>query len=255
LASIPDQFSDFAPYFPKYVDVFGVGVFATEGVPDNKLLHAAHVMAQYLDNDEDGAVDNQLVLDTMLNQQGNGSALVIFATEAEIESTGVFESDLPWKYGLQDLYATETHPEGSSAQGGFDATLEEVLHLVTGKGYSPAYYDVFGEAPGTYIGDAMDLARGGQFMSIPTSYPEGAWYHYDDNTCDYGCMVTEYFYWALTSLLGAQDYPGRCEAIAGEWEPCTPALVESMDPAIHALLTDPQYKLPTVIPDGSYGGE
>ena len=255
VSAIPDEHADFAPYFSKYVNVFGVVIVGTSGVPDNKVLHAAHVMAQYLDNNEDGVVDNPLVLETMLNQKSKGSAMVMFATESEIESSGVFESNLMSKYGLQDLYGTETHPGGSSAQGGFDATLEEVLHLVTGKGYSPAYPTVFGEFPGTTIGDAMDLARGGQFMSIPSTYPEGAWYHYDDQTCDYGCMVTEYFYWALTSLLGAQDYPGRCEDIAVEWEPCTPALVESMDPAIYGLLTDTQYKLPTVIPDGSYGGQ
>ena len=140
-------------------------------------------------------------------------------------------------------------------QTGFDATLEEVLHLVTSKGYSEVYPSVFGEYPGSQIGDAMDLARGGQFDAVPASYPAGAWYHYDDWTCDYPCQVTEYFYWALTSILGAQSYPGRCEQILVEWEPCTKELVQQMDPAIYSLLTNPEYKLPTVIPDGTYGSD
>jgi hypothetical protein len=98
----------------------------------------------------------------------------------------------------------------------------------------------------------MDLARGGHFESIPSSYPEEAWYHYDDRTCDYECMMVEYFYWGLTSMMGAQNYDGRCEEIAREWEACTPELVQSMDPALHSLLTDPAHKLPSILPDSTY---
>ena len=65
-------------------------------------------------------------------------------------------------------------------------------------------------------------------------------------------MVTEYFYWALTSILGAQSYPGRAEEISNEWEAPTRNLVESKDPDVFALLTNPVYKLPSVLPDGVY---
>ena len=40
--------------FSKYIDVFGVGIAATDSVSDSKVRHAAIVMAEYLDNDEDG---------------------------------------------------------------------------------------------------------------------------------------------------------------------------------------------------------
>ncbi len=239
-------------YFSKYIGVFGVHIVATAKVSDKKVLHAAHVLAQYLDNDEDGVVDNPLVVQTMVKQAG-GSVLVMFANGDELDNSGVFESGLEEKFAIQDLQGEETHPEGSRAGNGFDATLEEVLHLVTGKGYSVAYPDVFGEKVGSQIGDAMDKARGGQFISTPASYPSSAWYHYGDDTCDYGCQVTEYFYWSLTSLLGAQGYPGRCAEIANEWQPCTKEKLQNTDPAIYKLLTDPTYKLPSQIPDGSYG--
>ena len=240
-------------FFSKYISVFGVHIVATAKVPDKKVLHAAHVLAQYLDNNEDGVVDNPLVVKTM-TQQAGGSVLVMFANSAELENSGVFDSDIGEKFAVQDLQGEETHPGGSSGMGGFDATLEEVLHLVTAKGHSIAYPKVFGEKVGSQIGDAMDKARGGQFQSVPSSYPSAAWYHYDDQTCDYRCQVTEYFYWALTSLLGAQSYPGRCAEIAHEWEPCTKDKLHKTDPAIYKLLTDPTYKLPTQTPDGSYGG-
>jgi len=51
----------------------------------------------------------------------------------------------------------------------------------------------------------MDIARGGHFKKIPHKYPEIAWYTYDDRTCKYDCMATEYIYWELPSMLGAQE--------------------------------------------------
>ena len=114
---------------------------------------------------------------------------------------------------------------------------------------------MWGEDVRTAVGNAMDVARGGRFLEIPDSYPESAWYHYDDETCDYGCQIVEYTYWAFTSILGAQDYEGRLAKIEHEWELNTRELVETRDPAIYALLTDPIYKLPTRLPDGKYDGQ
>ena len=98
----------------------------------------------------------------------------------------------------------------------------------------------------------MDRARGGRFDEVPKKYPEGAWYSYDDETCDYDCQNSEYIYWALTSILGAQDYPGRLEQIGREWKLNTREKVRKKDPAVYSILTHPKYRLPTVLPDGKY---
>ena len=255
IGAIPSgEYSAFSQYFSKHVSVFGVHVFASSNTPDDKVLHAAHVLAQYLDNDEDGVVDDAALLEEMTERPG-GASLIMFADEAEIESSGVFDSESLDSFRMQDLYGEETHPEGSSANGGFDATLEEVWHLISSKGHSGLHPDVLGEEQGSALAEAMDLARGGHFVDIPQSYPDTAWYHYDDPTCEYQCQVTEYFYWALTSLLGAQDYPGRCDEIAVEWELCSREQVQSGDVAAFELLTDATYRLPTVLPDGSYQSE
>jgi hypothetical protein len=174
-------------------------------------------------------------------------------TENDFENLNPEKLLFPEYEASQLLFDEETRPEGSSASQGFDATLEEVLHLVTALGYAPAHPETFGEQPGSVLADCMDLARGGQFTSIPNPYPAEAWYHYDDFTCDYRCMVTEYFYWALTSLLGAQNYSGRPQQIAVEWELPTPELLQSGDPCVYGLLTHPDFKVPSVLPDGSYG--
>ena len=104
-----------------------------------------------------------------------------------------------------------------------DKLSEEILHPITHYGYANAYPEVFGTRPGSILAKCMDAARGEYFEQVPqggpkSGYPAEAWYHYTDETCDYGCMVTEYIYWALTSILGTQDFPGRHEVLEVEWE-------------------------------------
>ena len=232
--------------FNKYnrkVVVFGIDIYAAPKVEDEKLLHAANVMAQYLDNDEDGTIDNQLVLDKMIE---NKAFLFLWKKKKDKKYS------MPNGREGQDLGNDETHPGfvSSGKTGTFDATLEEVLHLITHVGYANAYPEIFGEKKGTVISNAMDLARGGQFDKPPKPYPTGAWYTYTDKTCDYSCMVTEYYYWALTSLLGAQE--NRLSEIEQEWGPNTKNKVSDQDIKIYELLTNSIYKCPTILPDGTY---
>ena len=229
--------------FTKKVEVFGVKIFAVPTVADANLLHAANLMAQYLDNDEDGSPDNQAVVDEMV---ANNAFMVMWKNENDLNI------DPPSAWEGQDLGNDETHPSfvENGKIGTYDAALEEVLHLITHVGYAGVYPSVFGEQIGSELADAMDIARGGQFTSIPNPYPTGAWYTYDDTTCDYSCMVTEYMYWSLTSILGAQE--NRLNEIDQEWKLNTKDKVDMQDPAVYQLLTDPQYKFPTVLPDGTY---
>ncbi len=240
-----------AKMFPKEVDVFGVKVLATAATDSDKVLHAASLMAEYLDNDEDGTPDNEIVIESM---RSHHATLLMTPTEAGFERMiRKLDRDVPEvrRMIFQSLYGSETHPNGA-ANGVFDVAYEEVLHLVTHAGYSRAYPDAFGEHPGTLLTDAMDVARGGHFKSVPRRYPKDAWYTYYDDTCEYRCQAAEYLYWGITSLLGAQNLPGRLEDIRHEWRFDTKEKLRAGDKLLYQLLTDPQYQLPTVLPDGNY---
>ncbi|MCG7497849.1 hypothetical protein MHO82_13345 [Vibrio sp. Of7-15] len=232
--------------FPQYTDVFGISIRATPTTPPESIKHAANIMAQYLDNNEDGTPDNPHVVNKMVEQ---GATLLIGTTDADFDAAADKLDSQSGTY--QDLKVYEMHPNGAKS-GQFDATLEEVLHLITHVGYANTYPDVFGEQAHSEIANAMDIARGGYFATIPSSYPQNAWYRYDDETCEYDCMVTEYTYWALTSILGAQDFSGRLEEIQHEWQLNNKQKVANQDPAVYRILTNPTYLLPTVLPDGNY---
>ena len=249
----------FSNSFDRHVEVFGVQILATPGLDHGKLVHAAHVLAEWLDNDENGIVDEPVVVEIL---REGGAFLVMPARERDMRRLERhFETweESGWRMG-QDLYGEETLPEGAPhargedgkrVPGRFDASLEEVLHLVS-HGWERGFSDTFGFERGSKLCDAMDLARGGRFDRIPRRYPKDAWYTYDDRTCDYECQAAEYFYWALTTLLGGQDFPGRAEDIGHEWRPTTAEALLETDPAVYELLSDLEFALPRILPDGHY---
>jgi len=149
------------------------------------------------------------------------------------------------------FYKAKEEEKPAPANGLFDASLEEILHIITYSGYAHSYPEIFAEKEGTEVAKSLDAARGGHFLEVPEKYPEDAWFSYYDKICDYSCQITEYIYWALTSILSAQNFPGRFELIKNEWRLNTKEKVEKGDPTIYKLLTDPQYKFATVLPDGT----
>jgi len=242
----------FAP-FEKYINVFGLNLYAMKDVPDIKLKHAAIVMAEYLDNDENGVIDNSLVHEGLLARK---ATMVLFKNENRAET--FFDKNgraldilMEKGYMFQDLYASEIFEKGSS-EGKFDATLEEILHTITQNGYAVAYPDIFGESSESQIAKAMDTARGGYFETIPKKYPASAWYSYYDDTADYATMITEYTYWSLTSILEGQSHDGRLDEIGDEWKLNTKEKVMNQDKVVYELLTNSEYKLPATLPNGHY---
>ncbi len=230
--------------FTKHVEVFGIHVYATAASPDDKVLHAANVLAEYLDNDEDGVPDNQKIVDAMIMT----NATQIVAKNRE-ELRAIDRKLLPSR-NWQQVYADNIRPNG--VDGLYDEALEEVLHLVTNYGWEVAYPSAFGGKRGTDAAKASEAARGGYFEEVPEKYPDDAWHTYYDKTCDYECQIDEYLHWALTSILGGQNYPGTFERGKDQWDLRTKEQVQIGDSAIYALLTDPKYKLPTVLPDAEY---
>ena len=83
------------------------------------------------------------------------------------------------------LYNFEIDPN-QPGHWGDDASVEEILHTINHVGHTNVYPNAFGLSPNSsLLSEAMDVARGGQFINFPGSYTEEAWSHYDDYTCDY----------------------------------------------------------------------
>ena len=241
--------------FDKFVDVFGVFVVASPNAPLGYVEHTANVLAEYIDNDADGIPDDQTVLDVLVN----GNFVVPVWTESDRESfwenargtycednTGMAAS----MYYDHDKWALG----GIEAAGTWDTNLEEVWHIVS-VGWYATYPEFFGDEPGvSRLTEAMDIARGGQFLTIPSTYPAGSWYRYYDDTCDYGCQMHEYFYWILMANIDALDpsITDKCEQSQHEWHICNQAELEKVDVLAFDLFNNHGFSLPTNIPTGNY---
>ena len=237
-------FTDFTKYV-RVLDCFSV--YAESSISDAKVLHAASIAAELLDNDEDGEVDDPLL---KIELNTNGALIPIFSYDGSPAMDNFFDH-----YNGDGVSAVLWRDEidpNNPGYWGSDATVEEIVHVINVVGHTNIYPSAFSVQPNSsLLTEAMDVARGGQFMNVPNNYPASAWYHYDDQTCDYECMAIEYLYWAQVSNMGILDDPQTASGIANEWEPYNTTLLQSMDVLMYALITDPQYKLPQLAPDGN----
>jgi len=235
--------------FTKYVNVLDCfEIYAESSISDEKVLHVAAITAELLDNDEDGIIDDPLIEAELII---NEALMPIFSSEnSNIKNS--FINNYQGNGVSAVLYKNEINPN-QPGHWGEDATVEEVIHTINHVGHTNIYPNAFSLQPNSsLITDAMDIARGGQFLSVPNNYPVSAWYHYDDWTCDYECMAIEYMYWSIVSYMGILNDPQTCNGIMNEWELCSPTLFQQTDTIMYNLITDPQYKLPLLAPNGNY---
>ena len=247
----PDAGNSAFSEFDRYINVLGtIKFYAEPGVSDAQLLHAASIGAELLDNDENGVVDDIDLAEQLISIN---AVMPLFSEDGSLAENAMMDN---WDDSFcvsAVLYSQEISP-WAPVDWFEDACLEEILHLINVCGHVELYPIIFAiETPGaSQLCQAMDIARGGQFLGVPGSYPESAWYHYNDVTCDYQCMAVEYLYWCIATDMGVLNTPGICAAIEEEWEPCSPELFETIDVMMHSIVNNAAYKLPQLAPNGIY---
>ena len=253
--------------YSKGLTVFGINILATSEVPDEKLLHAANITAELIDNNEDGTPDNTCVTAVLsilggyvsMYNQAEGNSVEI--NKDPLDEAGAGGTGLGAYETLHNYADGESH----------DASIEEIFHLISQRGYSTVYPNVFGESntSTSSLAKAMDTARGGEQRCAKeecnwnynnTSCPiwsdlvdsGDAWYFYADPTADYATMMTEYIYWSVSSNFGMHDSSAGRKKAKTEWCPNTNKLLKAQDPAVYKLVNNPKYAFPTVLPNASY---
>ena len=70
--------------FPKSSNIFGVEIIATEKVKDKDISKAAKILEQWLDNDNDGKIDNDLVLESIIK---NNAKIIMASSERNLDDS------------------------------------------------------------------------------------------------------------------------------------------------------------------------
>jgi hypothetical protein len=261
-----------------------VTIMAEETITDAELQHVASVMAELLDNDEDGTIDDpgaaaqlrarnamMLVWDDVHDpsqresdgvRRDDNTLVYVAGTSGDHRRNQTLHKNPAWmsiRIGMVDEAAAG---RTDWQFGQIDSTLEECFHLLTDWGFGPAYPETFGRRGTSTLLDLMDAARGGKFMSggpdrgaERETYPEGAWYTRVER-CSYECFASEYFYWLFSSLGGVQRHMGGPSegGLWAQWKANTPELMREKQPQAVALFEDhsASFRLPRNIPNGKY---
>ena len=228
---------------PKYTTVFGVPVFSVGSTTEAQFQHAASVLAELLDNDGDGCVDNPTVL-TKLTEKTDVDKLLVQASIVMPGKGGSWEKEDAltqslfnagyWAgrqgYGyynalLNDEYLLPSCSGPTATSSCADASLEKIWHVITTQGYAKAFPWIFDASRLSELASASDAARS----------EEGTpWYTNNDATCNYECKTNKYFYWGIAAWVGA--LVGRGDAIKNEWKFETKAKLEAGDLKMTAII-------------------
>jgi len=216
--------------FDKSAVIFdAITIYGTNGVPVEKLEHAAKVTAQWLDNDQDGQIDDENLQKTLIKNKPvvlmskDGFSTLAFA-EIMAKLSG---------HSLQDLSAEETNNPSRR-----DASQEEIHHIIVNAGWQKLFPEIFSDQKN----DSSKLYEIWKYAN------DNGLYSYGDPTCDDACKTVEFFYLATAAYLDSQ-----ADLFSDEMRVKTRAALKEKLPEIIEIFESNAYIYPIHIwPDGKY---
>jgi len=218
------------PDFTKSARIFdAVQICATADVSAAKLKHAANVAAQWLDNDQDGKVDDAQLREII---EENKATLVMTNEWMDEERSEMFMEHFD-EHVSQDLGGIETNPTDAR-----DASQEELHHLIVNSGWVLYEPEIFSDEP----------EENSELYNIWLKAEKEGYYSYDDPTCNAACKVTEFFYLATAAYLNSQ-----ADLFSDEMRIKTREGLEEKLPTIIEIMEDDAFTYPLKMwPDGKY---
>lgn len=216
--------------FDKSAVIFdAITIYGTNGVPVEKLKHAAKVTAQWLDNDQNGEIDDTNLQETLIK---NKPVVIMskdgFSTLAMVQIMSKFSG-----HSIQDLSAEETNNPSRR-----DASQEEIHHIIMNAGFQKMVPRIFSDQESV----------GSTLYKIWKYANDNDYYVYDDPTCDDACKTTEFVYLATAAYLDSQ-----ADLFSDEMRVKTRAALKEKLPGILEIFESNAYVYPIHIwPDGNY---
>eukprot|EP01068_Selenidium_serpulae_P007701 Selendium_serpulae@DN4781_c0_g1_i4.p1 len=219
----------------KYTTVFGVRVIAHKSVPDEKVLHTANLLAQMMDNDQDGKVDRPNVQQQLIDRF---ASMIIVADEtftnyllSETEGEGLPKElkFCPFSIDFEEMSKIQPgeSPEATCPEDLFekDRSLAFVTDHLIGRSWP------------MYLADKMEEAEASEdYKKLEGMYKKAV----ADKNFDVGktgcpeadvdrCGLVMFASWSASTALGMDRC--YCEAV-GAWKLCDGAAAEEKYPEL-----------------------
>lgn len=216
---------------PQHIEILGVHVFATVSIPSKTVLSYAATFASILDSNQDGVADNEGV---WLRLMEGRTALLLVSTSdpittfhpiLEVTST---DAQRGQSYNLQPIMVADVN-NSVPPSNALLAMLRPIL-----VGYSMEYPQVFGTVESSELLVAWQNAQANGHYLTPS-------------LCSDSCSVWRYAQWGWLTLLSATPLEPNIE-----WLVLDRATLETTDPLLYALLSNPQYGFTQVSPAQTY---
>jgi hypothetical protein len=231
----PDQDQKAFSKFSKMINVFGIKLYIEKGFENDKAIYIANILAELLDNDEDGVIDNPEVYQKLLE---NKACMPLVMKE---KSSALKTLNKHYKgIGIADILMNdEVFPKTGTTAKKEDVAVHELLHLIHLVGYAYTYPEWDDKETSSQIRLAMnsDIANG---YYNPLK-------HYSDNP---EIQCKEYSMWVQTTIMGCYQNPTPLFIQENEWTLLTVDQIQSS--AAYSFVTNNLYKCALIKPDGIY---
>ena len=121
---------------------FGVLLSADKNMPKSYLEMAGKILAELLDQDLDGVIDDSLLIEYVTNWENGWLAMPTNYDRWETQQLPILENELGYDIIIPSWWmgSTNTDPTEHSIA----VMVEEIVHFLTQFGYSPCYPSKFG---------------------------------------------------------------------------------------------------------------
>ncbi|PHJ24518.1 hypothetical protein CSUI_001627 [Cystoisospora suis] len=229
----------------RYVKVFGVPIVATQAISEPALSHASSIFADFLDNDRDGRVDNEQVVNSMRSYivilgltTGSAESTEMWTKRLESEQAKAFKIQYDCNLRFFELWRSDMNPkwhvkrreylENREAVGADTPRRKRCSSFRSepfdwSLWYYPftiAYYgflDLLTPRQAGILENAIETAK--RMRKFESQYP-------DDVEMERG----DFFAWTLLTRTGATECHCDSSDVGATWKICTPKELQSLLP-------------------------
>ena len=181
---------------------FGVLLSADRDMPKSYLEMAGKILAEMLDQNLDGIIDDSLLLEHVSNSGKGWLAMPTNYNQWETQQLPILENELGYDIIIPSWWMGSTNAEPT--EHSISVMVEEITHFLTQFGYSPCYPDKFGVENWSSIIAQETINAQCEWWQHPENNCPGNPAQVDGDCSHPNCDVVEFYQQVLIFRAGMQ---------------------------------------------------